>query len=654
MGAVQAQVPDSTQRVAAGTGRVELIFADKITGTPTERRLSGSVQLKQKDTQLWANEVVQFLQKGEIELSGNVRIKQGNDSLFADFIRYNENTKIADASGNIRFTNGTNTVFAPSGRYFVDEKKVEYQNGARILDDGATLSSQSGTYLTESRVGNFTGGVQFQEGGTQVTANSGIYRADEKRTFFEGNVRFSKENAIVFADKGMYDEGQQYADFEGNVRFNAKGVQLFADKGHYNEATQIADFEGNVRYQKDNQSLSAQSGQYFEAENRATFVGDVHYSDGKIKIKSNETEVWQDEERSFFRGNVVLEDEELILKTPQLQYLGKDKRASFENGVIVEDADGTLTAERGNYALEQKVARFFGKVCLNRKDLYLEADSLSNFNANKQRFAYGNVYARQSPNNNPQEVRQIWAGQLQKDDLNGITTLQRQPIILQTENQNTQIDSLWLSGERIEVREEGQKQILLINKSSRIYRKDFSALSDSLHFIKQDSTEYLALFGDVVAWQQKLQLSGTEMHLYRSRNITDSLRIQAAWIAEEDSTLKTYRQLKAKSGFATFLNNKIDKLLLNPQAELLDFIGKDGKLDKAIRATSDRMQFKFIDESLSEMDAVGNVNGQVYDAPIIPPDFNLTGFRWRISEKPVPEAFLDKIQPRLANRPQKK
>lgn len=241
-----AQV-DTTQVPSGPIGKlVEILNADETIGTATSRTLRGNVRLRQENTLLRAQQVVERFDSNVITLSGKVWMVQNGDTLTADQIVYNAINKQAKATGNIRVSNGQTRIFTTSGDYDAQTKLVHFTTGARILDSTAVITAKMGRFSNQDKWGNFEGDVKLVDGKTILTAAKGSYNTTYKWGEFEGNVRLIDENIELKSSKGVYYRDLQEAFFYGNVVLKHPDFQLKADSVTHNRKTDISFARGNV------------------------------------------------------------------------------------------------------------------------------------------------------------------------------------------------------------------------------------------------------------------------------------------------------------------------------------------------------------------------------------------------------------------------
>jgi len=213
-GASHAQQADTS-----GTRQVDIIASDSLAGSERQRRLIGSVSLRQGATRLRADRATQYLNESEILFTGNVLITEEGDSLWADRVRYDSRQKVGRATGEVRVSSGGEVLLAgPVGRYFFDEKRALFPRRVTLVDSTRVLKSRGGEYFSRAERAEFYRRVRVFSDSTYLEADSVTYRRRREITKARGNVfierrgdRASPEEEDVETQRATPNVGAQRA-----------------------------------------------------------------------------------------------------------------------------------------------------------------------------------------------------------------------------------------------------------------------------------------------------------------------------------------------------------------------------------------------------------------------------------------------------------
>ena len=206
--------------------------ADRLVRTTLDdqpvRIFEGNVRMRQKNIQLRANKVTEFLTKDEYLMEGNVLIVQESDSIFADNVRYDSARKIGFAVGNVRLSDGEVQVFSPSATHYTDEKWTQFNEPVRLVDSVTVLTSLQGEYFSETKRAEFYGDVILEEDYTYLKSDSITYFRETEISLGYGNVfveriesdslsEASSSRTFLFGDYIYNDNNSGYSLMEGNA-----------------------------------------------------------------------------------------------------------------------------------------------------------------------------------------------------------------------------------------------------------------------------------------------------------------------------------------------------------------------------------------------------------------------------------------------------
>lgn len=254
--------PDSTQAAPpqGPIGKlVQILNADQIVGSPSQRTLSGNVRLQQQNTFLRAQEVIERFASNDLILSGKVWLVQNGDTLTADRIVYNAQTKLANATGNIRISNGKTRIFTSTGLYDAVKKLVTFTVPTRVVDSTAVITAKRGTFSNEDKWGRFEGEVRLVDDKTVLTALKGTYNTEFRWGEFEGEVQLKDSTTTLSAEKGVYYRDLKQANFFGNIRLQNPDFYMEADSVTSNRKTDTAFARGQVFLERLDQTVNRDS-----------------------------------------------------------------------------------------------------------------------------------------------------------------------------------------------------------------------------------------------------------------------------------------------------------------------------------------------------------------------------------------------------------
>ena len=445
---------------------------------------------------------------------------------------------------------------------------------------------------------------------------------------------------------------------------------LRADSSRGNLEAEVHLF-GNVLLRQDSTYLRADRVVRYVPERESRFFDQVVITTEGDTLRAQEVIYDERLKVGVARGNVRLSDGDVVVLAPFGRYFVDEDRATFDEGVTLIDSTTTLRSRRGEYLTEAKRAEFVEEVQLFEDRTRLEADSVTFFRETEVAIARGDVFLErigegEEPAPSDSLVRTfLFGAYVYNDGPNGISRVRgdsaQAPLLVQlrADSVGAAPDTFAVAAERLETTRQDSLQRLVAVGGVRIWQPDLSAAGDSLVYdriVRGDSVlhEEVRLFGTPDAWAGRRQLSGDSLRIVRGDgDAADSLFVVGrAFVAEEDSVLRRIQQLQggrlvAVLGGAGGAGDELRALHVGPNAEIIRFREKDGVGDGAVLASGDTLDLTFAEGEIRKLDLRFGIKSTIYDEALIPPDLQLSGFRWTPERRPAKEDLLDARTRRL-------
>lgn len=172
------------------------------------------------------------------------------------------------------------------------------------------------------------------------------------------------------------------------------------------------------------------------------------------------------------------------------------------------------------------------------------------------------------------------------------------------------------------------------NKHVLLFKSDIQARADSAYFAQQDSI--ITLFKNPVLWTDSIQLSADTIKIYLEKEGIKKVEFRQNCFFIQWVEQSLYNQLKGREIDAYFLNNKIDSLYANGNAETIFMVQDEDSTYVAIdKMKSGKMDVNFNENKIDEIFWYNQQEGTTYPFQKSNPDeFKLSGFAWREDERP--------------------
>ncbi|GAB3936291.1 hypothetical protein GCM10028804_56480 [Larkinella terrae] len=411
----EAQVANPS---AGGTSDIVILKrADQLegiqSGTEEVRKLTGNVELQQKNMLMYCDLAIQNLTTNVIEAYGNVRMIQGDTlSVRGDTVFYYGASRQSVVTGR--------TVILKDRKMTLTTRKLEYDlaNGiahypvkGRIVDRENILTSREGYYDTRTKLFTFHENVKLVNPQYTLTADSLLYNSFSKIATFQGPTKIVSKEGTLIAKDGDYNTVSRLSNFQRRATIETEKYTLTGDTLFGNNANDFYTARGNVvLFAKGDQTiLTGNFGRYNRKVGVARMVGNAVVK----SITSSDTLYMRaDTLWSFELPNPKRKKGSPAADSTYRRLIGQKNVLVFKNdlqskcdSIVYETADSTIYFYRDpivwstNYQMEgdsitalMKNNRI-NKMLLRGHSFVISQDTLLNFNQVKGRtlttyFAY--------------------------------------------------------------------------------------------------------------------------------------------------------------------------------------------------------------------------------------------------------------------------
>ncbi len=446
---------------------------------------------------------------------------------------------------------------------------------------------------------------------------------------------------------------------------------------------------------------------FYKQENRFNAIGNVRVQQGdSLRLTSKMVDYDGNVKLAVAKENVVLDNKEMLLKTDTLYfdrvadkayyphegtvydslttikskrgtYISASKKYQFENHVLITNPDFRVISERLDFYTESKHAFFYGKTTIIGEDYvvrckqgfydtqhklgYFKKEASIDYNnrniigdsiyfndAQKYASATQNIRITDTLNNS---IITGNFGQVFKAADSAMVTHRAVAINL------VEQDSLFIHADTLVATGPPEERILRGFHDARIFKKDLSGKTDSIHFnqkvgraklirrpLKEKELQFLTpqeiADRNPILWSSNSQMTGDEIHLTidMENEVLDSLLIyNNAFVVEQDSLdTSNFNQIKGLQLKGKFDGRtlKVVDVIQNTEMvyylyddETLDLVGIDKAICSALRLT-------FEENAIEKVTFFTDPDGVVYPPAELPANARqLLGFTWREDER---------------------
>lgn len=481
--------------------------------------------------------------------------------------------------------------------------------------------------------------VQIANG--QETSTLEIIQADvlQGASGFErliGSVRMKNQNSLIYCDSAHFFRVENRARLFGNVRIEdtEDPVTTRSAYAEYDGNTKMAKLRNRVVFSNESTKLYTEYLDYDRSGNIAYYYNSGKVVDSVNVLTSERGKYEVNLERITFQDEVVLFNPDYTMKTDFLIYLTVPKTAETKGLTNLVSKDGNkLDAQNGSfYNTQSKQFRFFDGIVetetsrIKGKQLFYDElaayykgeDQVSVFNKERQVEVFG-------------DVGEYWEDR--KYSLVHGNALVRRYF---------EKDTLYMTADSLisQDNELDSVKFLLAFRAIKILNKDISGVADSLVYNYSDSS--IQMFQDPVMWNSKSQISADSMVFYIANEELDKVYLKDNGFIITSDTLFNYNQMKGRVINGYFREGQIDRLDIDGNGESLYFALEGDTLTQGINKTlSSTIKLRFKEGAISRVTYGVKPDGKFTPFQLVNEEASrLSGFKWRIEEKPSMEDII--------------
>lgn len=187
---------------------INIINADELEysslGGTRIRKLTGHVQLQQKDATLFCDQANYFLDQNTIDAIGHVRIKQGDTiNVYGNSLHYDGNLRKANLTGNVKLTDSHVTLTTDQLDYDLNTRVASYNRNGKVLSDSSVLSSKRGYYNANTAEVFFKQQVELVDPKYKLTTDTLKFNAQNRIAYFVSPSFIHSDSMDVYCEGGI-------------------------------------------------------------------------------------------------------------------------------------------------------------------------------------------------------------------------------------------------------------------------------------------------------------------------------------------------------------------------------------------------------------------------------------------------------------------
>ncbi|MEJ7611641.1 MAG: OstA-like protein [Ferruginibacter sp.] len=470
-----------------------------------------------------------------------------------------------------------------------------------------------------------------------------------------GNAVVRQGNTILSGDSIVLNSRTQVAEVFGRVHINdADSVNTYAQYLRYIGKDRVAYLKRNVKLTDGKGTLQTDDLVYDLATGIATYKGGGRVVNGSSVLTSSDAVYYSNTKDVYFKKYVHLTDPKYDIIADSLLYNTQQKIATLISPSVIKTKDGkTIRSKNGTYNLQTGEANFYDRTMISDSSFSATANNIFFDEKTGVSVLEGRAKYVDSINHIIALGNRIESNRKE----NSFLATQKPVVIIVKDKDSTYIaaDTLF-SGLRkydsttkknyTKVDTVNNRQVLTKTPQDsiryvlgynhvRIFNDSAQAVSDSMYYSTEDSV--FRMFRDPVFWKENSQVSGDTMYLYTENQKAKRLYVFNNSLVVNQSNPAMYNQGGGRTLNAYFNSGQIDytrikgtpaQTIFYPQDEDSAYIGMN-------RSSGDVVDVYFVNEDVTKIKFVKDVNGIMYPISQIPPDQRyLKNFKWEDKRRP--------------------
>ncbi|MDR0332756.1 MAG: hypothetical protein LBI15_04770 [Dysgonamonadaceae bacterium] len=437
-------------------------------------------------------------------------------------------------------------------------------------------------------------------------------------------MKFYHNGAYLFADSAHWVQIDNTFEAWGNVRMEqGDTLFVFASYLHYDGNTRLARLRENVRLEDPTATLFTDSLNYDRIANLGYFFEGGMLVDDENELTSYWGQYSPETNQALFRDSVKLVNENYTIFADTLKYNTETKIADILGPSRIVSEDGVIYTSRGWYDTDADKAMLLdrSRVYSNDRQQMLTGDTIFYNRATGEGEVFGNMSLEDTGRS---AILRGNYGFYNEQTEYGFATGMSYAV------DYSQSDSLFIGGDSLfMITLDSIHRDFKAYANVRIFRNDFQAIADSVHYSAPDSTIFMR--GRPVIWQENQQILGNEIDILMNDSTVDKAYVRGNALAIQDRGVEDqFNQMSGRNMTGLFRDGNIHRILVEGNVETLYYmVEDDGNVIGLNKTESPYFNADIENQEIVRMHLTGPANGLTTPLPQLRPEQSrLSGFVW--------------------------
>lgn len=375
-----------------------------------------------------------------------------------------------------------------------------------------------------------------------------------------GNVQLQQDSTFMYCDSAFLKKEQNTVDMFGHVRItDGQNITAISEKLNYDGNAKMAKLIGKAKLTDSEMEIKSETLYYDRASSVGYYLNGGVLTTGATVLSSKKAYYHTNTSEAFFNQKVHIDDPEYSLDSDTLMFNTQTKVSTFYGNTSIYNTESTILCNNGTYDTQKQIATFgYGTTILNEPQI-LKADSLYYEKQN----GYGKAMKAFDWYDKEMKVSMKGTDAEYFEKESKIIAINRP--MLESEIDE---DTLFLRGDTVIAINDFTKRFQAF-PNVRVFKSDLQAAADSLYYSQNDSM--MRLYENPILWNEESEMKGdTVMVQIANSKVENIFFLDKAFILTQ-SQGKLFDQVKGKKITGYFADSKLDKMLVERNAESLYF-----------------------------------------------------------------------------------
>jgi len=566
------------------TGRiVNIIKADRFRmidrDTAKLNMFVGNVVIKQGNTYITCDSVVQNQQLNQVEAFGNVHINDADSvHTYSQYLKYLGNTRIAYLRKNVRLTDGKGTLTTNELEYDLNSGIGIYKNNGKLVDGDNVLTSKEGFYYSDSKEAYFIDNVRLVSPERTVASDTLLYNVNQDIFTIVSPTTINDGSTVIRTSSGIYDAKNGLANFSDRTIIEDSSQQVIADQIIFDKTTGQGTAEGNVIYRDTAQGVTI-------------LAGTTAFNNMTKQVMATRKPVM-----------VIRQEKDSI-------YVAADTLISMMQSNKVPGSDDSASLASRHSGTDS------GTAVIQAPDSIRATADIGVAVVPKTQVADSNITHRELKKHSAPDTSRARGPEATASSENRAEP----PLSVNDSTSSVPADSI---------------RIFQAYHNVRIFSDSLQGVCDSLYYSATDSV--FRMYRDPFIWSGESQINGDTIYIFTKNRKPDQLYVFENGFAISRTRENFFNQIRGNRINGQFVSGEIDFMRAKGNAESVYYLQDDDSAYIGMNyAKADAITMYFGKEGLKRVSWVNGVEGTTFPMNQIPAERKmLRNFNWMDERRP--------------------